>query len=88
MCKTRNTGTGNGMQGTRGMGGMLPNIPGNVVKHSKECGQTFPGMLPNILGDNAKHYREYSRTFRGMLTNILGNVLFTLMVENGSKLHS
>ena len=56
MYKTRNTGTGNGMRGTRGLGGMLysgechqifrgisPNIPGNVVKHSGECPIYFDG---------------------------------------------
>ena len=68
MYKTRNTGTENGMRGTRAMGemlGMSPNIPGNVAKHSGECRQTFQGMSSNIPG----------------------NVLFTLMVENWSKLH-
>ena len=68
MYKTRNTGTENGMRGTRAMGemlGMSPNIPGNVAKHSGECRQTFQGMSSNIQG----------------------NVLFTLMVENWSKLH-
>ena len=55
MHKKRNTGTGNGMRGTRGMGGnvifweMSPNIPGDVLKHSGECRQTFWGMSPNIL---------------------------------------
>ena len=57
MYKTRNTGTENGMRGTRGMGeilcpeecrqtfrGMLLNIPENVVKHSRECPQTFREM--------------------------------------------
>ena len=73
MHKTRNTGTGNGMRGTRGMGGMLyfgecrqifrgmsPNIPENVLKHPGECGQTFRRMSPNI---------------RRMSPNIPGNVL-------------
>ena len=35
MYKTRNTGTGNGMRGTRGMGEIL---------YSGECRQTFQGM--------------------------------------------
>ena len=52
MYKTRNTGTGNGMWGTRRMRRMIysgefsltfremsPNIPGNVAKHSGECCQ-------------------------------------------------
>ena len=77
MYKTRNTGTGNGMRGTRGMGGMLysgeccqtfrripPNIPRNVTKYSGECAQTFQGISPNIR----------PQTFQGMLPNILGNV--------------
>ena len=71
MYKTRNTGTGNGMRGTRGIGGMLysgecpetfrgmsPNIPGNVLKHSGECPQTFRGMSPNILGNVVKIFGE------------------------------
>ena len=63
MYKTRNTGTGNGMQGTRGIGGMWPNIPGNVLKHSGECRQTFRGRSSNIPG-----------TFRAISQNIPGNV--------------
>ena len=55
MYKTRNTGTRNGMRGTRGIGGMLPNIPGNVAIYSGECPQTFRGMSPNILGNVAKY---------------------------------
>ena len=71
MYKTRNIGTGNEMQGTRGMEGMLysgechqtfrgmsPNIPGNVVKHTGECHQTFREMSSNIPWNAAKHYRE------------------------------
>ena len=80
MYKTRNTGTRNGMQGTRGMGGMLyfgkcrqiframySNIPGNVGKHSGECSQTFWGMSSNIPV-------ECRQTFRGILPNIPRNV--------------
>ena len=68
MYKTRNTGTGNRMQGTRGIGRMLyswecrqkfwemsSNIPENVLEHSGECRQTFWGILPNIPGHVAKH---------------------------------
>ena len=71
MYKTRNTGTGKGMRGTRGIGGMLysgeyrqtfrgmsPNIPGNVSKHSGECPQTFRGMSPNITGNIIKDSAE------------------------------
>ena len=65
MYKTRNTGTGNGMRGTRGIGGML---------YSGECPQTFRGMSPNIPGNIAKHSGEYRQIFRGMSPNILGNV--------------
>ena len=73
MYKNRNTGTGNGMRGTRGMGknvifrGMSPNIPGNVAKHSGECPQTFRGMSSNIPGNVLKHSGEWP--------NIPGNVL-------------
>ena len=61
MNKTRNTGTGNGMWGTQGMGGML---------YSGECRQTFWGMSPNIPGNVAK----CPQTFQGMSSNIPGNV--------------
>ena len=79
MYKIRNTGTGNGMRGTRGMEGML---------YSGECPQTFWGMLqtfrgisPNILGNVIKHSGECCQTFQGpqifrwMLPNITRNVL-------------
>ena len=52
MYIIRNTGTGDGMRGTRGIGECY--IPGNVTKHSGECRQTFRGMLPNILGNTIK----------------------------------
>ena len=68
MYKTRNTGTGNGMRGTRGMGGML---------YSGECPQTFRGMLPNIPGNVAKHSGEYRQTFRRMSSSIPGNLCVT-----------
>ena len=88
MYKTRNTGTGNGMWGTRGtrrmlysgecrqtFRGMLLNIPQNVAKHSEGCPQTFQGMSPNIPGNVVKHSGECYQTFRGMSPNIPGNVL-------------
>ena len=49
--KTRNTGTGNGMRGTRGM--EVGGWGGEVILHSGECPQTFQGIppnMPNILG--------------------------------------
>ena len=38
---------------------MLPNIPGNATKHSRECRQTFRGMYPNIQGNVAKNSEEF-----------------------------
>ena len=61
MYKTRNTGTGNGIQGTQGIGGML---------YSGECPQTFRGMLPNIPGNVAKYFGECRKKFRGIFENI------------------
>ena len=88
MYKTRNTGTGNGMQGMRGMGrmlysgeccqtfrGMSSNIPGNVLKHSEECPQTFRGTSPNIPGNAVKHFREYSQTIQRIFENNLEHVV-------------
>ena len=74
---TRNTGTENGIGGTRGMGGLLyfgercqtfyvmsPNIPWNVAKHSGECPQTIRGMSSNILENVTKHSGEGPQAFR------------------------
>ena len=72
MHKTRNTGTGNGMRGTRWIGKCY--IPGNVAKHTVECRQTFRGMSPNIPGNVAKYSGECPQTFRGMSPNIPENV--------------
>ena len=87
MYKTSNTGTGNGMRGAQGMRGMLysgechqtfrsmlPNIPGNVLKHSGECRQTSRSMLPNIPGNVAKYSGECPQTVREIFPNIPGNV--------------
>ena len=57
MYKTRNTGTGNGMRGKRGIGGML---------HSSKYLQTFQEMLLNIPGNFLKRSGGYRETFRGM----------------------
>ena len=54
---------------------MSQNIPGNIVKHSGECSQTFRGMLLNNPGNVTKHSGECSQTFRGILLNNPWNVL-------------
>ena len=87
IYKTRNKGTVNGMQGTRGIGGILysgecrqtfggmySNILRNVFQHSGEFSQTFREMLLNISGNVVKDSGEYRQTFRGMQPNIPGNV--------------
>ena len=67
---------------------MSTNIPGNILKYSGECPQTFWGMLPNIPGcrqtfwgmpknipgNVLKHSEEFPQIFRRMLPNIPGNV--------------
>ena len=70
MYKTRNTGVGIGMRGTRGIGGML---------YSRECCQTFRGMSSNISGkvaegmsSNIQSSGECHQIFQGMSSNILG----------------
>ena len=65
MYIIKNTGTGNGMRGTRGIGEML---------YSGEYRQTFRGMSPNILRNVAKHSGECPQTFRRMSLNIPRNV--------------
>ena len=62
MYKTRATGTGNGMRGTR------------TTLYSRECRQTFQGMLLNIPGNVLKNSGECPETFRGMSPNISWNV--------------
>ena len=81
MYKTRNTGMGNGMRGTRGIGGMLYSEEGRQT--FRECPQTFQGLSSNIPRNVLKYSREYRQTFRGMSQNILGNVakLLSLISE-------
>ena len=65
IYKTRNTGTGNGMRGTRGM---FTKIPGNLLEDSGEC------YYFNIPGNVEEDSGECSRTFRGMFKKIPWNV--------------
>ena len=80
MYKTRNTGTGNGMRGTQGMGGMLYSgecrqiFRGMSPKHSGECHQILRGMLLDIPRNVTKHSRECHQKFRETSPNIPGNV--------------
>ena len=66
MYKTRNTGTGNGMRGTRGIGEML---------YSGECRQTFRGMSSNIPGNvevsiHQKQLRQLTAEIYKSLTDL------------------
>ena len=65
MYKTKNGGTGNRMRTTWGIGECY--IPGNVVKHSRECLQTIPRMSPTISGNFLKHSKECPPTFCSLL---------------------
>ena len=67
IYKTRNTGTGNGMQGMRGTRGMFTRIPGNLLEDSGEC---YYFNIPDVPEDS----RECWRRFRGMFKRIPGNV--------------
>ena len=66
IYKTRNTGTGNRMRGTRGIGGML---------YSEEYCQTFRGMSSNIPWNVAKHFGECPRKIQRTFKNNLGLVV-------------
>ena len=83
--KTRNTGMGDGMQGTRGMftripgnalilafRGMFEKIQGNVINDSKKCSRRFRGMLLKIPGNAREDSGEWYERFRGMLEKIPG----------------
>ena len=87
IYKTRNTGTENGMRGTRGMFTRIPgnlledsgkcyyfNIPRNVEEDSGECSRTFRGMFEKIPGSVPEDSRECSKRFRGMFEKIQGSV--------------
>ena len=65
IYKTRNTGVGNGMQGTRGM---FTKIPGNLLEDSGEC---FHFSIP---GNAREDSWKCSKRFQGMLLKISGNV--------------
>ena len=45
--------------------GMSWKIPGNVLKHSRECRWTLKGMSPNIPGNVTKHSGDCCETFQG-----------------------
>ena len=75
IYKTRNTGTGNGMRGMRGM-----SIPENAQEDSGECSTRFRGMLNKIpgnaqedSGECSTRFGECSKRFRGMFQKIPGN---------------
>ena len=54
IYKTRNTGTGNGMQVMQGMLGMFDRIPRNPLEVSGECYQF--NILRNIRKDFGERY--------------------------------
>ena len=58
ILKTRNKGTGNGMQRMRGTRGMFTRILGNLSEDSGKCYYTFRGMLKKILGNAQKDFSE------------------------------
>ena len=67
IYKTRNTGTGNGMWGTRGTRGMFTKIPRNLLEDLGECYYfNIPGNVPEDSG-------ECSNRFRGMFKKIPEN---------------
>ena len=83
ILKTRNKGTGNGMQRMRGMRGMFTRIPGNlsedsgkcyyfniprnVEEDSGKCSKRFQGMLVKIPGNAREDSREYWQKYSRML---------------------
>ena len=66
IYKTRNTGTGNGMRGMRGTGGMFTRIPGNLLEDLGEC--YYFNIPENVPEDS----RECFRRFQGMFQKISG----------------
>ena len=101
MCKTENTGTGNEMLGTREIGGMLysvecrqtfrgmlPYIPGNVLKHSGECHQKIQRIFGNNLWYVVKHYERFRMNVHNSTTGDHELYLFVeelLLIKSTSK---
>ena len=94
ICKTRNTGMGNGMRRTRGMFTRIPrnlledsgesshfSIPENAREDSGECSRRFRGIFKKISGNVIKGSGECSRGFREMFEKIPGNPNFDLFLE-------
>ena len=75
IYKTRNTGTGNGIQGMRGTWGMFTRIAGNIVI------LLFQGMLKKIPGNVQEDSGERSTRFRGMFEKIPGDLNLDLFCE-------
>ena len=69
MYKTRNTGTGNGIRGTRGMGEML---------YSGECCRTLRGMSP-MFGLNEGNYWADSHLESHQTSTM--KLLFVIFIE-------
>ena len=69
ICKTRNTGMGNGMQAMQGTQGMFTRIPGNLLEGSGECSHfTIPRNALENSGECSRTFR--GRTFPGMFQKI------------------
>ena len=81
IYKTRNTGTGNGMWGTRGTRGMFTKIPRNLLEDLRVIILTSRGMFQKIPGNVQIDSVECSRRFRRMLKNISGNLNLDLFCE-------
>ena len=58
--------------------GMLPNFPGNVVKHSGECPQTIQRIFENNLGLVVKHSVESMKAF---------GCTYIIVLDTGDKLY-
>ena len=72
IYKSRNTGTGNRMQGTRGMFTM---ISGNLLEDSWQCSHfNIPGNAREDSGEVPEDSAECYQRFRGILSKILGSV--------------
>ena len=56
---------------------MLPNFPGNVVKHSGECPQTIQRIFENNLGLVVKHSVESMKAF---------GCTYIIVLDTGDKL--
>ena len=83
IYKTRNTGTGNGMRGMRGTGGMFTRIPGNLLEDLGEC--YYFNITGNVLEDSGNAEEDSEECWQ-RFSRILKNIERFIMQLNENRI--